>query len=293
MNSNNDPHCPRIGLTGSHGVLGRSLRQYCTSFEWFPFPGDIRQLSEIQSWLESAGQLDAVFHLAAMVPTQRVEESPPQALRTNVEGTCNLLEAVRTKTAATARPWLFISSSSHIYASNNQLLREDSPVAPVTLYGLTKHQAEQWALAYQTAFKLPVCIGRIFSYTSRWQPPSYFIPSLIGRISQSLPNAVLKIPGLHGSRDFVTTKQISQAVQVLFEKRATGIFNIGSGKCYPLLDIAHAIQRRLGRMDVQIIALDTGTTHLVADVSKLAQTGLVLASQLDELLDEVLEPHSA
>jgi nucleoside-diphosphate-sugar epimerase len=292
MTSTNNPHRPRVGLTGSRGVLGRSLQQYCTDFEWVPFPGDIRHLSEVQSWLESAGLLDAVIHLAAMVPTQRVEESPPQALRTNVEGTCNLLEVIRTTTAGSARPWLFISSSSHVYASSNQPLREDSPVVPVTLYGLTKHQAEQWALAYSATFKLPICIGRIFSYTSRWQPPSYFIPSLIRKISKSPHEAVLEIPGLHGSRDFVTTKQISQAVQVLFEKREEGIFNIGSGKAQSLLDIAHAIQRRLGRMDVRIVALDTGTTHLTANVSKLAQTGLVLGSQLEAALDELLEQHS-
>jgi len=288
MSSANTLPPQRVGITGARGVLGRSLQAHCTGIEWAPFPGDVRCPDEIKSWLRSSQPLDAIFHLAALVPTHLVDSDPPQALRINVEGTCNVLQAIRTSSEASSRPWVFLSSSSHVYASSNQPLAEDSPAAPVTLYGLTKLQAEHWALAFWNKFDLPVCVGRIFSYTSRWQANSYFIPSLINRITEAPLNATLEIPGLLGSRDFLTTKLISQAIQRLFECRATGVVNIASGTPLRLLDIATELQRRLARPDIKIVPLDAGTHHLNADVKKLAGLGIRLPLTLDELLDDVL-----
>jgi len=281
----------RVGLTGARGVLGRSLQAFNPDIEWVPFGGDVRLASDVRAWLDQSQPLDAVFHLAALVPTHLVEADPPNAVRVNVEGTCNVLEAVRAM-AVPLRPWMFVSSTSHVYASNDRPLAEDSPLSPVSLYGLTKLQAETWALTYGRTFGLPVCVGRIFSYTSRWQAASYFIPALVRRIADAPRNSALEIPGLLGSRDFLSTRQVSTAIMALFDRRATGVFNIGSGTPQRLLDIATRLTERLGRGDVRIVPLDKGTNHLTADVTKLRNAGVLLESKLDELLDEVLAAQS-
>jgi nucleoside-diphosphate-sugar epimerase len=218
----------RVGLTGARGVLGRSLQEFRPDIEWVPFGGDIRKESDVRAWMEHSLPLDAVVHLAALVPIHLVDADPPNAVRINVEGTCNVLEALRTGIEPEARPWTFVASTSHVYASSDRPLSESSPVGPLTLYGLTKLQAENWASAYENTFAMRVCIGRIFSYTSRWQALSYFVPALVRKISEAPPDGVLEIPGLLGSRDFLTTRQVTTAIMALFDQRATGIFNIGS-----------------------------------------------------------------
>jgi nucleoside-diphosphate-sugar epimerase len=277
----------QIAITGGRGVLGRSLQQDWSDANWLKFPGDIRNVEDVKKWISEPAKLDAVVHYAARVPVVQVEADPVAAFKINVEGTLNLLEAIRSRADASS-VWIFLGSTSHVYASSDKPISENSPISPVTLYGLTKLQAEEWGRVYQNKFKLNVCIGRIFSYSSPLQPKEYFIPSLIQKISNAPKNAKLEIPGLLGTRDFLTTDQISAAVRFLYEKRATGIYNIASGHSQQLLEIATAVRRRLTRDDVQIEALPTATNHLNANVEKLRGLGLNLAFNLDRLLDQMI-----
>jgi len=278
----------RIGITGGRGVLARSLQTTWSEAEWISFPGDIRNLSEVMDWVQAAGPLNALIHCAAMVPTRKVEQQPHAAFQTNVAGTCNILEAVRLIPKGTSRPWVFVGSTSHVYATAQGHLSEDSPLVPVSLYGETKLQAETWGRIYETKYGVPVCIGRIFSYSSPLQPESYFIPSLISKISMAPDAAVLEIPGLHGTRDFSKAAQISNTIRFLFEKQYCGTINIGNGSAVKLLDLAHHIKNQLGRQDVEIRALDTGTAHLCADITKLRELGLNPKPSAESMIDEMI-----
>ena len=277
---------PRVALTGARGVLGRTLQHACPDIDWLEYAGRVEDVEAVQAWLAASGRVDAVVHLAALVPTHLVEDDPPRAIRTNVGGTANVLEAVRY--SAAPRPWTFVASTSHVYASSERPLREDSPIAPVSLYGLTKLQAESWVTAYQARFGLDVCVGRVFSYTSRWQTASYFMPALARRIAQAGRGAELDVRGLLGTRDFLTADHVSTAIRVLLDRRATGIYNIGCGLPTRLLDIATALRDRLGRSDLRFVSLAELTSHLTADVSKLRQLGITLTCTIEELVDEVL-----
>jgi len=287
MISASDGGACRIGLTGARGVLGRSLQRDWPQPGWQPFPGDVRSVPALSDWLAQSGPLAGVIHCAAMVPTARVQSQPLDAFQVNAGGTCNLLEAVR-RLPREQQPWLFCASSSHVYASSVTALREDAPLRPVSLYGLTKLQGEQCATAYQEHFQLRVCVGRIFSFSSPLQAESYFIPALVRKIFTAPRGAVLRIPGLQGTRDFLTTAEIGRAIRLLFEQRASGVFNIASGRSVRLLDVALAIRRRLNREDVQIEAPDEGTVHLNADIEKLRQAGITPHLDFDALLDGIL-----
>jgi nucleoside-diphosphate-sugar epimerase len=283
----------RLGVTGGRGVLGRALQAAAGEADWSPFPGDLRHATDVETWLESAEPLDAIFHMAAIVPTHRVEKDPIAAVQTNVLGTIRLLEAVRRLPKA---PWVFIASSSHVYCSPTDpdaRLNEDSPLDPVTLYGLTKLQAEEWARAYAERNGLSICIGRIFSFTSRQQDPSYFIPSMIRRLKEAPPGATLEIPGLAGTRDFLRPDEIARILRALHEKRARGVYNIGSGQGQSLFKIGEYLKASLNRCDVEIRTPGgpgaPPTHHLVADISKLKLLGIEPEFTVSGLLDPLLE----
>ncbi|MGZ3698295.1 MAG: NAD-dependent epimerase/dehydratase family protein [Bdellovibrionota bacterium] len=278
---------PKVGITGSRGVLGRSLLASWTEVEWRAFEGDLRQPGDIRGWLETTGPLDAIIHLAAMVPTQKVEADPLGAFQTNVAGTCQLLEALRLMPPE-KRPWLFYASTSHVYRSSDLPLTENSPCEPITLYGRTKLQAEEWCRIYGEKYGLGVCMGRIFSYTSPLQAQSYFIPATIKKIREAPRGATLEIPGLLGSRDFLTTKEISRVIRELYVSGARGVFNIGSGHGQSLLEVAEALRVRLNREDVKIVPLEQGTSHLIADVSKLNSAGIRASCSLDGLFEGLM-----
>ncbi len=277
----------RIGLTGASGIMGQTLRKNFPSVEWLPFEAEILNSADIKKWIKDSGSFDAVIHLAAIVPTHLVDADPARALKVNVEGTVNLLECLR-EAYSSNYPWIFLASTGHVYASSDRPLTEVAPLAPISLYGLTKLQAEEWAGEYQRRFKQLICVGRIFSSSSPLHPETYFIPAMIRKISQAGRGAVLEVHGLKGTRDFQTADQVSQAIHFLFEKKATGIFNIASGASIRLVDLVARIQKRLGREDVKVVALDRDTSHLNADVEKMKKLGFAPCADLDALLDQVM-----
>lgn len=257
---------PRIGLTGATGVLGRSVQQWWPSAVWAPFTGDIRDATAVQRWLDGAGALDAVLHFAAIVPVAKVESDPHEAFDVNVRGTWNLMIALRDRNL-----WTFFASSSHVNA-------------PTSLYGITKALAEHAATALR-----PVCVARIFSFSAVSQKETYLLPSLARRIRAAEPNSTLEVRGGHNVRDFLTTRAIVTAIRLLYERRWTGIVDIGSGQGITVLDLARRLAGRMNRGDLEIITRDDERTSLVADLAALHSLGWRESNVLDDLLSEIAD----
>src|ERR1700677_2914580 len=190
----------KIGLTGSTGVLGKALLSYWAGPEFVCFNSDISKNENFKNWFESCGDLDGLIHLAALVPVDQVKAEPLRAFEVNVSGTCHVLEAVRKSTKK--KPWIFYCSSSHIYETSSEPLRETSAINPVSLYGLTKAQGDKWCETYRKLYGLEISVGRVFSYSSPDQPKTYFLPSMIEKIKSAPKGATLEVRGLHGTRDF-------------------------------------------------------------------------------------------
>jgi nucleoside-diphosphate-sugar epimerase len=275
----------RLGATGLSGVLGRALRARLKDVEWASFEGDVADADAVKAWYAAAGRLDGLFHLAAVVPLREVEADLARATSVNVGGTGNVFDAVA---SASARPWIFLASTSHVYASSAAPLSETSPLGPANAYGRTKLQAEESANDRARRHGLELCVGRIFSYSTPEQPASYFIPAIIKKLSEAPRGATLEIPGIKGTRDFLTPELICEAFEALLEKRAAGVYNIGTGSAVKLLDIVEAVRARLGREDLVIMPKDEGTVHLRADVSKLKGLGVSLRFDLAALIERMV-----
>ena len=261
---------PRIAITGATGVLGRSAAQWWPDAEWIPFTADVRDLEALRSWITDAGHLQALLHFAAIVPVNEVERAPHAAFEVNVRGTWNVMEAARG-----SDPWIFIASSSHVYAES--------------LYGVTKMQAEQSALAYARLTAARVCIGRIFSFSAPSQGDSYLLPSLMNRIRSAEEGGRIVVRNGSSERDFLTTRQIISAIRTLFEHRQTGVFDIGSGVGTTIVEVARRLARRMGRDDLEISADDGEATSLIADVTKMRRLGCDPVDSVDALLEEMAQ----
>jgi UDP-glucose 4-epimerase len=88
--------------------------------------------------LMAATKPDAVVHLAALLQFA-CEQQPEQAVRINVDGTLNVLEACRTLGVAR----VVFGSSIAVYGERFDLMREeDPPSTRVSLYGMTKRIGE-------------------------------------------------------------------------------------------------------------------------------------------------------
>jgi UDP-glucose 4-epimerase len=94
---------------------------------------------DIRNGIDAAGAA-VVFHLAAQADVQTSMRRPDHDAAVNVVGTVQVLEAAR---AAGARV-VFSSTGGAIYGECDGPAREDSPLEPVSPYGIAKLCAEEY-----------------------------------------------------------------------------------------------------------------------------------------------------
>jgi len=231
----------RIGFTGSSGVLGRSLiRKFNKKkFKIIPFQGNIIKKKDISNWIDK-GNFKYIFHLAAIVPTQKVNNNYNYAKKVNYVGTKYLVDVINEKDSI---DWIFFSSTSHVYGYSNKPLKETSKANPSDKYGKTKFLAEE-CIRKKLNRNKNFCIGRIFSLISLFQDKSFFLPSMLLKINKAKKNEIIE-GNFNQFRDFISIEDVTNAIFKLFEKKSKGTFNIGSGKKVKLSYIVKLFSKEL------------------------------------------------
>jgi nucleoside-diphosphate-sugar epimerase len=95
--------------------------------------GDVRDAEAVARTVEGH---DWVLHLAAIVGYPACAADPHMAVSTNVDGTRNVLAAMRPGQK------LIFASTGSTYGKVQGVATEETPIAPLTLYGRTKRDAE-------------------------------------------------------------------------------------------------------------------------------------------------------
>ena len=80
----------KIGLTGGSGVLGSSLVKILNKEDINYFNGRIENIKDLQNWI-SSNKFEFIIHLAALVPTNLVNNNKEKALLVNFKGTKNIV----------------------------------------------------------------------------------------------------------------------------------------------------------------------------------------------------------
>ena len=249
-----------VGITGSTGSLGREIIKSRLGFKYSFFKGDIRNKNRISKWISSKN-LDAVIHLAAIVPIKVVNKNRKKAYEVNYLATKNLVDEVKKNKIK----WFFFASTSHVYSSKTKKISENSTLAPISYYGQTKLLAEKYIKKQFQKSNTIYCIGRIFSTTNKNQKNNYLVPDLKKKIKKSKNKIILY--NLSHYRDFISMKDITKIIFYLYKRQFKGVINIASGKSIYLKDIAIYISKYY-KKNVEFKD-NKKKTYLIADTRKL------------------------
>lgn len=179
---------------------------------------------------------DACLHLAGIAFVPAANSDPSGIININVMGTTHLLEAFRT-TAPNAR--ILVVSSSHVYGQANRPapITEDDPLAPDTLYSITKAAADSIARFYSRQYGMKVIVARPGNHVGPGQSPSFVIPAFarqVKAIRQGTPQPI-KVGNLESVRDFTDVRDVARAYRLLLEQGQSGLaYNIASGHQYSI-----------------------------------------------------------
>ena len=187
--------------------------------------------------------VDAVFHLAALIAIPYSYEAPDSYVRTNVEGTLNLLQASRN--AGVAR---FVhTSTSEVYGTARYVpIDEEHPLQGQSPYSASKIGADKMAEAFHRSFGLPVVTVRPFNTFGPRQSARAVIPTII---TQCLTSETISLGNLHPTRDlnFVSNTVDGYLLAATHEDAVGHTINLGSGREMSIGELVEMLTAIVGR----------------------------------------------
>jgi dTDP-glucose 4,6-dehydratase len=253
-------------ITGAGGFIGSHLAEACiaaghdvrvllrytsnSSRGWLDDPaidgkfevvaGDVRDADIVRRAVQG---VDTVFHLAALIGIPYSYESPDAYVRTNVEGTLNVLTAAR---AAGVRN-VVVTSTSETYGSAQRVpIDESHPAVAQSPYAATKIAADQLAISFHRSFGLPVKIVRPFNTYGPRQSLRAVIPTII---AQLLTGDQVTLGNLHPTRDLTFVKDTVSGFLAVAEVDALWgqPVNVGMNHEVSIQELAATIARLMNR----------------------------------------------
>lgn len=156
--------------------------------------GDVRDFDSVYDAMHGCRE---VYHLAALIGIPYSYDSPLAYIRTNIEGTYNILQSARLLDVER----VVITSTSETYGTAQYVpIDEKHPLVGQSPYSATKIAADQLAISFHRSFSLPVKIVRPFNAYGPRQSARAVIPTII---SQALSGAEeIRLGNTETTRDF-------------------------------------------------------------------------------------------
>jgi len=210
------------------------------------YTGDVRDFDSVYDAMKD---VDVVFHLAALIGIPYSYISPLAYIKTNTEGTYNVLESGRKLNLKR----IIITSTSEIYGTAQYVpIDEKHPYNPQSPYAASKAAADHLALSYYRSFGTPVTIIRPFNTYGPRQSARAVIPTIISQILAGKKQ--IKLGNLSPTRDLNYVKDIANGFITvgLHENTIGDVYNLGTGQEISIGDLAEKIIE-LTEKEVEII----------------------------------------
>ncbi len=219
----------------------------------------IHQVAEI---LTPRAGFDGIMHLAAKIEVAESMTRPDHYWDVNLTGTIALLAAAR---AADVRRLIF-SSTGSIYRADAQtadeLLTEESPVAPTNPYSSSKLAVDLMLAGFCRAYEMGAVSLRFFNAAGavgalgeRHEPESHLVPIVMQTAAGQRDELMLygdDYPTPDGTcmRDYIHVSDLAAAHLLALDAIETGrheVFNLGNGNGYSNKQVIETVRELSGR----------------------------------------------
>ena len=190
---------------------------------------------------------DVVFHLITSTTPASANIDKIADLNSNVVSTLHLLEACR---EMGIRRVVFVSSGGTVYGVPDRIpTPEDSPVNPITAYGISKLAIERYLALYEHLYGLEYRVLRVANPFGPYQTAIKNQGVIAAFVEQALLGKNIEMWG-DGNviRDYIFIDDVIDALVLAASHDGVGrIFNIGSGQGRSLNDIKSELDRIFSR----------------------------------------------
>jgi GDPmannose 4,6-dehydratase len=233
----------------------------------------VDQLSLIDALKECAPT--EVYNLAApsFIPTSW--RQPVLTAELAAVGVTALLEAIRLVDPSIR---FYQASSSEIFGEPIEAPQsEETPVAPVSPYGVAKAYAHFMTRSYRRGYDLHASSGVLFNHESS-RRPTHFLPRKVAngvaRIALGMDGELL-LGDLDARRDWGYAGDYVEAMWLMLQQDEPGDYVIATGQTHSVRDLVEIAFARAGldwrdhvRTDPQFVRGATETRNLVGDATR-------------------------
>lgn len=240
---------------------------------------DIRNIKE--SDLKS---FDIIYHLAGISGYPACEANPHSAKVINVDATEKMIKLL-------SKDQLIIyASTTSFYGKDGKDCDEDSPISPVSLYGITKYEAEKIIMEKENSISLR--FATVFGVS-----PKMRTSLLLNDFTyKAINDRTLVIFDGHSKRTFIHIKDAINAYVFTLEnieKMRNNIYNVGSNEMnFSKLEIAEAIKKYVNFEIINSSLPDVDLRNFVISFKKIEKLGYKVKYTLDDGIRELLRLYS-
>jgi dTDP-glucose 4,6-dehydratase len=228
----------RLDYSGNLNRLDNVVRQYPPEVRkrvkivWHDLKAEIAEINR-----NLIGDVDIILHLAASSHVDRSISHPMEFVMDNTIGTVHMLNYARTQ--KNLERFIYFSTDEIFgIAPPGVAYKERDRYNSTNPYSASKAAAEEFCVAYENTYKLPIFITHTMNVFGERQHPEKFIPMCIRKIRDGEKifihsDSTKTIPG---SRFYIHGKDVAEAMYFLLnlnEDQLKSIYtpDFGGAKC--------------------------------------------------------------
>ncbi len=279
-------------ITGAKGVSGRNLAELLSAEKGMRiYLTDLYTEAGADRFVCDLTDCEAVDRIVEQIRPARIynlagnySDDYETNYRVNALATKNLLDAcLRQKLGVRV---LLIGSAAEygLVRPEENPVREDHPLSPVSHYGLSKVYQTALMKFYSNVFDMDIVMARTFNLMGEGFPTRLFVGNLLKQIVDYKNGAVKKIQvgNLENKRDYLhVTNACKYYISIMNFGLQGEIYNVGSGVSVKTRDILNKILLENGIDESEIVFFDSGKKlkidipDIYADISKVSKLGVL------------------
>lgn len=162
-----------------------------------------------------------IFHLAALHHIPTCEKHPATALKINIDGTQNLLDAAKDIPELER---LVFASSGAVYDLLDEPLEEHMSTVPYDIYSVSKLAGEQQVRLWANKYGRQAFVARIFNTIGGRETNDHLVPDIV--VQMLAGKTSIELGNLEPLRTYIDVRDTAKGIQHIGSLKSDAIFDL-------------------------------------------------------------------